>query len=94
MTATTPVVYADDPDAAWTFEVTDPDGNTLDFNPLVATGSGAYDITATWLGDPAPVRNIRVPLAGLAGGIHHNVYLKVPGGNDIRLGAVEVRTRR
>ena len=89
-----PTVLADDPDAAWSFDVTDPDGNNLDWaTPKAAVNAGAYDIDATWLGDPAPTRRIRVPLdardeRGLVA-----VYLQVPGGNDIQLGYVNIRAR-
>lgn len=89
-----PVIYDDDPDASWTFEAEDPQGDDLDFaSPMVAIGAGGYDIEATWLGDPAPVRRIRVPLNGIPGGGLRTVYLHVPGGNDVLLGVVDIRKR-
>lgn len=89
-----PTVYDDDDDAHVDWEQTDRDGNNLDWpNPTVAIGPGAYDIAATWLGDPAPTRTIRVPLAGIPGGGVRAVYLKVPGGSDILLGHVHIQTR-
>ena len=88
-----PVVYTDDPDAAWTFTVTDADGSDLDWaSPLVATGAAENDLAATWLGDPAPTRKIKVPLDGLTKG-NHTLYLKVPGANDFKLGTVRVADR-
>lgn len=88
-----PVVLSDDTDASWTFNVEDPDGNDLTFEPTVAIGAGAYDITASWLGTVGPTRRLRVPLTGLEPG-NHAVYLHVPGGNDVRLGAVHVHRRQ
>jgi hypothetical protein len=88
----TPLVYSDDPDASCTFTVTDKAGNDLDWAPLVAVKGGDYDITAEWLGDPAPERKVKVPLDSLAAG-SHALYLKVPGGNDLRLGFVSVKDR-
>jgi hypothetical protein len=89
-----PVVLADDPDASWSFDVTDPDGNDLTFDPpMVAIGAGDYTVEAAWVGAPAPTRRLRIPLTGLTPGRRHTVYLKVPGGNDVQLGAVYVRQR-
>lgn len=90
-----PVVYADDTDPSWTFEVKDPNGQDLDIAaPKAAVGGGSYDIDATWLdATPAPTRRLRVPLTGIPGGGHRYVYLHVPGGNDVLLGVVDVRTR-
>jgi hypothetical protein len=89
----TPTVYADDPDAHWTFDVDSAAGDTLDWTPvLVAAKAGPYEIPATWLGDPAPSRQLRVPLDTLAVGVH-TLYLKVPGGNDFALGTVNMRDR-
>lgn len=89
----TPVVYTDDPDAAWTFTVTAADGANLDWaTPKVATGGGTYTLTATWLGTASPTRKIKVPLDTLAAGAHA-LYLQVPSANDFKLGVVHVRDR-
>lgn len=90
-----PVIYADDDDAHVDWNPRDKTGNTLDWaDPMVAIGSGPYDIAATWLGDPASQRWLRVPLAGLTARTSpYTAYLKVPGGSDIRLGIVLVRDR-
>jgi hypothetical protein len=89
----TNTVYFDDPDASWTFTVTDKAGNDLDWTPVeVAADSGPYDLTATWEDVPSASRKLKVSLAGLAAGMHR-LYLKVPGGNDLTLGSVYVRVR-
>lgn len=89
-----PLVYADDPDASWVFTVTDGDGQDLDWaSPVVAVGSADYTLTATWLGDPAPTRKLKVPLDTLTTG-SDTLYLRVPGANDIKLGRVRVEDRR
>lgn len=85
-------VFDDDPDAFMDRQITDAAGANLTFTPLVAAGSGAFDITAAWQGTAAPTRVLRVPVATLAVGAHH-LYLQIPGGNDIDLGWVEVLTR-
>lgn len=92
MTLSTAVVYADDPDAYVDRIVTDTAGEPLTFVANVAAGAGAYDITASWQGDPAPVRTLRIPVASLAVG-SHRLHLQVPGGNDIDLGYVKVVDR-
>lgn len=93
MTEAVPVVYTDDPDAHWTFTITDGEGGTLDWaSPAVAARGGDYTLAATWLGDPGSTRRLRVPLADLAAG-SYALYLKVPGGNDFRLGTVWVTDR-
>lgn len=88
-------VYRDDADAFAEFEVTDGTGQNVDWpSPMVAIDAAAY-VSAAWQGTPAPTRRIRLamPLAlGLAPGIH-TVHLKVPGGNDLPLGTVEVTDR-
>jgi hypothetical protein len=85
-------VYTDDPDRHWTRQITDEAGNDLDWEPLVAAGSGAYDITAAWQGTVGPTREIKVPLDSLTAG-HYTLFLKVPGGNDYSLGVVAVLDR-
>lgn len=96
---TTAAVYTDDPDAAWSWQVTDDNGNTLDFAPLVAIGAGDYDITATWQGTTETVgtttkRWLKVPLTGLTASTSpYPVYLRVPGGIDFKLGTVYIRDR-
>lgn len=83
---------ADDPDAYVDRVITDTAGQPLTFVASVAAGAGAYEITATWQGDPAPVRTLRIPVASLAVG-SHRLHLQVPGGNDIDLGYVKVVDR-
>lgn len=92
-----PVVYTDDDDAHvdWPLGPTDAPGIPLDWvDPTAAIGPGPYDVGSEWLGDPAPQRWLRVPMSGLAARTSpYTVYLKVPGGSDIRLGTVLVRER-
>jgi hypothetical protein len=86
-------VWTDDPDASWTFTVTDGEDNDLDWTPAaVAAGAGTFDLTATWLGDVGPVRKLKVDLDTLAAN-NYTLYLQVPGGNDVVLGTVAVRDR-
>lgn len=88
-----PVVYTDDPDASWTFTITDADGNNLTWTPVeVAVDEAGYLLTATWLGTAAPTRKLKVPLDTVLAG-YHQLYLKVPGANDILLGKVSVYDR-
>lgn len=96
--ADTPMVYSDDPDAAWTFTVTDSENGTLDWTPVeVAVDSGAYTLAGTWLGSPDATRRVKVPLDSLAPlaqpGHAYTLYLKVPGANDVKLGRVQVKDR-
>src|SRR5690606_19437722 len=93
MTLKTVTVYADDADAYVDRIVTDAAGTDLTFEPAVAVGAGDFDITATWLGDAAPSRTLRIPVAGLEVGTHR-LYLSVPGGNDLDLGGVNITARR
>lgn len=98
MSTETPVVYADDPDAHWTFTVTDNEGGDIDWTPVeVAVGAGGYTVTAQWLDDPAATRRVKVPMADLEPlpqvGHTYTFYLKVPGDNDVKLGRVAVKTR-
>lgn len=65
----------------------------LTFEATVAVKDGAYTVTATWQGDVGPTRTLRIPVAGLAEGLHR-LYLSVPGGNDLDLGAVQMIARR
>ena len=95
---TTPTVYTDDTDASWVFTIPpDPavdNPPNLDWaNPKVAAGAGTYTLTATWLGDPAPTRKLKVTLTGLAAGKTYTLYLQVPGGVDFKLGNVRVADR-
>ena len=62
-------VYADDTDAYVERQVTDNNGGTLDWPPMVAVDASAYDLAATWQGDPGPSRTLRVPIVGLAVGV-------------------------
>jgi hypothetical protein len=90
-----PVVYKDDADAVVTWEVTDNDGQNVDWaSPQIAVADGAY-ASATFLGSPAPVRKISLamPLALSLPAGFHSAYLKVPTGTDLFLGTVHVRTR-
>lgn len=80
-------LYADDPDVNVVYPVTDKQGSTLEFSPVVRV-EGFDDITATWLGDPGATRDLRVPLAGLDAGKNHRLRLVVPGDNDVTLGVV------
>lgn len=89
---TTPTVYTDDPDASWTFTVTDRDGADLDFTPLVAWRAGEYVLAGEWLGTVGATRKLQVPLDTLPEG-SHALYLQVPGGVDFRLGVVFVQAR-
>lgn len=92
--AGTPTVYTDDTDPSWTFTVRSGDGTDVDWaTPVVAVGSGDYTIDATWLGDPAATRRLRVPLDGLTAG-GHTLYLQVPNGADIKLGNVSKVARK
>lgn len=88
-------VYRDDADAFVSWEVTDSDGQDLDWaDPLVALGSAAY-AAAAWQGVAAPTREIRLQLplgAGLAAGTYA-AYLKVPNGSDFTLGHVVILDR-
>ena len=90
-----PIVYTDDADAFAAWQVTDGDGQDLDWaNPQIAIGSGSY-LAAEWQGSPASTREIRLPMPlglGLEPNVH-GAYLKVPNGNDFTLGAVYVTTR-
>lgn len=95
MPAPLPTIYTDDPDAHWDFEVTDHLGNDLDWDPVeAAIGSSLYIVNAEWLGAASPVRWVRVPLTvGVTPKRNHAIYLKVPGGNDVRLGTVYAAQR-
>lgn len=91
--STIPTIYADDTDASWDFTVTSRDGENVDWvSPLVAVKGAGYTVAATWLGTASATRVLRVPLVGLAVG-NHSLYLRVPNGTDVHLGAVRVRTR-
>ena len=86
-------VYTDDPDAYVTFTVRSADGANVDWSsPVVAIGPGDYQVAATWLGDPAPSRQIKVPIVGLAVN-SYRLYLRVPNGTDIKLGDIRVSAR-
>lgn len=93
MTLPTVTVFADDADAYVDRQVTDAAGNPLTFAPLVAIGGGAYDLAATWQGDPAPTRVLRVPVSSLEVGTHR-LYLSIPDSNDLDLGYVNVVDRK
>jgi len=88
-------VYTDDPDAFVSWTVTDSEGQTLDWaNPQIAVGGAAY-INASWEGVAGPTREIRLSTPnglGLSPGLY-SAYLKVPNGNDFRLGTITVRAR-
>jgi len=85
-------VYADDADAYVDRIVTATGGESLTFAPTVAVDAGAFTITASWLGEPAAPRPLRIPVAELEVG-RHRLYLNVPGGNDLDLGSVNVVVR-
>jgi hypothetical protein len=91
----TPVIYTDDTDPSLTWEVTDANGQDVDWaSPEIAIGGSAYG-SASWVGTPAPTRQIRLTLpspAGVAGTLY-TAYLKVPGGSDLRLGSFYVTAR-
>lgn len=78
-------LYADDPDVHVTYPITDSQGGTNEWPALVRVKD--EEITAEWLGDPGPKRNLRVPLASLGAGTHR-LRLIVPGDNDVSLGNV------
>jgi len=88
------IIYLDDTDPSWTFTITSRDATVnVDWaSPQVAIGPGNYTVAGTWLGSPAPSRQLRVPLSGLSAGTKY-LYLKVPNGTDLRLGEVSVRVR-
>ena len=90
-----PIVFLDDADAFVAFDVTDRDGQNVDWaSPQIAIGGGSY-LSAAWQGSPAPTREIRLAMPNglsLAEGVH-SVVLKVPNGNDFTLGAVYVTSR-
>jgi hypothetical protein len=92
----TPItIYRDDADAALSWQITDSNGLDIDWaDPQIAIGDAAYT-AAAWEGDAASTRTITLaaPLAlGLAANIYA-AYLKVPNGNDIYLGRVNVADR-
>lgn len=78
-------LYADDPDVNVVYPITDSQGGDLSWSPVVQVG--AAEITAVWVGDPGPTRNLRVPLSTLPAGMHR-LRLVVPGDNDVSLGNV------
>jgi hypothetical protein len=90
-----PVVYDDDTDASATWELTQEDGEPIDWaSPQIAIAGGSY-VAASWLDPAGSPRRIQVsmPLGlGLPRGTY-KAHLKVPGGNDIQLGWVTVETR-
>lgn len=91
--ATIPTVYSDDPDASWTFTITSRDATQIDWaSPVVAIGSGDYEVAATWDTDAGTTRTLRVPLVGLTKG-DKTLYLRVPLGTDISLGTIRVQDR-
>lgn len=79
-------LYTDDPDATARWTVTDTSGNDNDFDPTVACPAG--DVDASWEGEPAVTRVLRVSVTGLPAGVNHPLRLIVPGGNDVDLGVV------
>lgn len=78
-------LYADDPDVNVVYPITDSEGGDLTWSPVVQVG--ATEIVASWVGDPGPTRNLRVPLSTLSKGTHR-LRLVVPGDNDVSLGNV------
>jgi hypothetical protein len=95
MAARTQLVYIDDTDAFVSWTVTDTQGQNLDWaNPQIALGTGTYG-TAAWQGAAAPTREIRLTASAwtaLTAGTYP-AYLKVPGGNDFNLGAIQIANR-
>lgn len=85
-------LYADDPDVHVTFEVTDATGNN-DISPAVVKVAGYSDITAAWIGAPAPVRKLKVPLYGLPAYKRIRLSLAIPGDNDVEFEPVVLRER-
>lgn len=90
-----PIVYLDDADAFASWEVTDRQGQDVDWaSPQIAIDGGSY-LSAAFQGSPAPTREIRLPMPlglSLEPG-RHTAHLKVPNGNDFALGIVYVRAR-
>lgn len=82
-------LYANDPDVNVVYPITDAQGGTLDFPPVVQV-TGHADITAQWLGSPGAARELKVPLTGLPAGALHRLRLVVPGDNDVALGSVRL----
>ena len=78
-------LYADDPDVNVVFPITDSQGGDLSWSAVVKAGEAS--ITAAWVGNPGPTRNLRVPLSSLPVGMHR-LRLVVPGDNDVSLGNV------
>lgn len=86
------IVYTDDPDAFVAWTITDELGQNLDWaSPEIRIGGGIWR-SATWQGTAAPTREIRLAMAnGLSlRPRKYTAYLKVPNGNDLELGKVEV----
>ena len=91
MSLRTEQVYADDTDAYFERVITSKDAD-LTWTPMVAFDGGAYNVAATWQGDPGKTRTLRVPATGLAVGTHRAV-LEVPNGTNVSLGTVYVVER-
>jgi hypothetical protein len=77
-----------DPDAEVVYPITDETGGDTDWpNPQVIAGPTTVD--AEWLGDPAPVRDLRIPLADLSVGTYL-LWLVIPNLPDLLLGEVSI----
>ena len=86
----TPRRFLDDPDANVVYPITDANEANVDWATPTVKASKAgvvVSLTCTWLGDPAPTRNLRVPVSGLVKG-SHVLRLVVPNENDVALGTV------
>jgi hypothetical protein len=83
-------LYANDPDVHEVYPITDRLGVNLTFTPIIQIrgAGGPPDITGAWLGEPAPSRDLKVPLTGLRPGATYTLRLVVPGDRDIDLGTV------
>ena len=90
-----PIVHTDDADAFASWEITDRQGQDLDWaNPKIAIDEGIY-LAAAWQGSPGPIREIRLPMP-LALSLDpgsHEAHLEVPNGNNFTIGVVYVRAR-
>jgi hypothetical protein len=89
------VILTDDADAYAAWDVTDNDGNNVDWaSPQIAIGNGTYQ-SAVFQGSPAPIREIRLSMPnalGMSPG-RYSAYLKVPNGPDLVLGGIYVKAR-
>jgi hypothetical protein len=75
-------------DALVKYPVTDGTGGVVDW-PTPTVLANDITLSAVWLGDPAPTRDIAIPLSTLPVGVY-TMWLNVPGDSDLRLGTVHI----